>query len=70
MTSKTITIKEEIYNKLRQIKKDNESFSDLLDRLTQNVSPMEMLNSMAGTVDFGDADALKKDILKGRENWR
>ena len=33
MTSKMISIKEEIYNKLSKLKKANQSFSDIIERL-------------------------------------
>jgi predicted CopG family antitoxin len=70
MASKTITIKEDVYHKLKRIKRDNESFSELLSRLSKNVSPLEKLKEMAGSIDFEDADALKKDIRRKREDWR
>ena len=70
MASKTITIKEDVYLKLKRIKQDDESFSDLLSRLSKNVSPLDKLKEMAASIDFGDADALKKDIRRKREAWR
>lgn len=70
MVSKTITIKEDVYRRLKRIKRDGESFSDLLTRLSKNVSPIDKLLEMAGSIDFDDADSLKEDIRKKREAWR
>lgn len=70
MVSKTITIKEDVYRRLKRIKRDGESFSDLLTRLSKNVSPIDKLLEMAGSIDFEDADGLKEDIRQKREAWR
>jgi predicted CopG family antitoxin len=35
MTSRNLTVNEEVYNKLLEAKKDNESFSDVIERLLQ-----------------------------------
>lgn len=35
MASKNITIKEESYNRLKSMKRADESFSDVIDRLTE-----------------------------------
>ena len=37
MTSKMISVKEKIYKQLEQLKYPDESFSDLLERLIQNL---------------------------------
>jgi len=63
-TTKTQTIREEIYDKLRNLKREAESFSDLLDRLTSNVSTIELLKQVAGTIEFDNADALKEEIRR------
>ena len=36
MSSKNITIKEESYNRLKAMKRADESFSDVIDRLTED----------------------------------
>lgn len=36
MSSKNITIKEESYNRLKAMKRSDESFSDVIDRLTED----------------------------------
>ena len=67
VTTKTLTIREEIYDKLCRLKREDETLSDLLDRLTSNVSTIELLKQqMAGTIEFEDADTLKEEIRRKR----
>jgi predicted CopG family antitoxin len=35
MASKNLTVREEVYNKLLEAKKENESFSDVIERLLE-----------------------------------
>ena len=70
MGTKTITIKEEVYNSLLSLKRKDESFSDLLDRLTRKENPLDLLEQMAGTVDFGDTKDLIDEIRSKRSDWR
>ena len=48
MASKNITITEDAYDRLRALKRDNESFSDLVTRLTENADPMTFAGSCPG----------------------
>ena len=49
MASKNITITEETYEKLRAHKRADESFSDVIDRLTSSkTSPMESAGTYPG----------------------
>ena len=58
MTSHQISIRDDVYKKLINLKKENESFSDLIDRLSQRVKgswhALEQLNGIAGSdeLDF------------------
>ena len=61
---KTITIKKSLYDKLKAFKKENESFSDLLDRLIKSQSKKNILESMRGGIEFKDKEKLLKDIEK------
>ena len=70
MATKTITIKEEVYNSLLSLKRKDESFSDLLDRLAKKENPLELLEHMAGTIDFGDTEELIEEIRSKRSEWR
>jgi len=65
MASKNLAIKEEVYDKLIEAKKDNESFSDVIERLLEGKS--ELL-SYAG-VFSGDKefDEVLKDIKEVRK---
>ncbi len=50
---KTITIKEEVYEKLKPLKREGESFSDLLEELAENADPNETLRELRGSMEFG-----------------
>ncbi len=59
-----ISIRNDVYEKLIQLKKENESFSDLLDRLSQKAKEswqtLEQLNGIGGS------DTLKLEtVLQG-----
>ena len=63
---KTITIKKSVYDELMGFKKENESFSDLLDRLVKSQSKNELLLSLRGSVEFEDKEKLLREIEKKR----
>ena len=58
---KTITIRDEVYGKLLTIKRKEESFSELFDRLVDSTSPMETLKKLRGKVEFTDKE--KETVL-------
>jgi predicted CopG family antitoxin len=64
--SKTITIKKAVYDELIGFKKENESFSELLDRLVKSQSKREMLLTLRGSMEFEDKD----EFLAGIKNKR
>ena len=64
--SKTITIKNSVYNELIGFKKENESFSELLDRLVKSQSKKEMLLTLRGSMEFENRD----ELLAGIEDKR
>lgn len=64
MAFKTITLSEEAYKRLKERKKGNESFSDVIIRLTSNSS----LRDFVGIVDDTLLDELEKNIEKMRTN--
>lgn len=70
MSFKTLTIKEQTYNKLLAIKQKGESFSDLFDRLCRN--NIEILKKSQGAVDFEESEkkSLLKDIRQKRSEKR
>ena len=64
--SKTITIKNSVYDELKGFKKENESFSEVLDRLIKSQSKNDLLKSLRGSIEFGDKEKLIKEIEKKR----
>jgi predicted CopG family antitoxin len=56
MASHQISIRNDVYKKLINLKMKNESFSDLLDRLSQQAKgswhALEQLNGIAGSDEF------------------
>jgi predicted CopG family antitoxin len=71
---KTITIKDDVYRKLRGQKRKNESFSDLFERLSeQNVhSASEVLKKLRASIEFGksEKESILADIYTKRSERR
>ena len=67
---KTITIRDEVYKKLLMIKKNNESFSELFDRLAENKDPLETLMKLRATVEFKDKKEMLSEIYSLRAERR
>ena len=59
---KTITIRNEVYEKLQTIKGKNESFSELFDRLVECTAPVETLNKLRGKVEFTDKETMLSEL--------
>ncbi len=68
--SKTITIKNSVYDELKGFKKENESFSEFLDRLIKSQSKKDLLKSLRGSIEFDDKEKLLKEIEKKRREKR
>lgn len=66
MATKTISLDEEAYERLKARKKDGESFSDVVKRLAGERSWREV----AGILDDEEADALQAAIEEGRSGSR
>ena len=64
--SKTITIKNSVYDELIGFKKENESFSELLDRLVKSQSKREMLLTLRGSMEFENRDEFLAGIKDKR----
>ena len=58
---KTITIRDEVYRKLTTVKRQDESFSELFDRLVECQNSREILTKLRGSIEFHDED--KEQIL-------
>lgn len=57
MGKKTIRVREDVYERLKARKRPDESFSDLLDRLTDRESDFEQGFGALADVDFEGAMA-------------
>jgi len=62
MATKTISITEDAYERLRTNKMENESFTDVINRITNKRSIMEL----AGILSNKEADELKENISQIR----
>ena len=67
---KTITIREEVYRKLLTIKKKDESFSELFDRLAESKDPLETLSKLRGSVEFRKKKEMLSEIYSSRAERR
>ena len=63
MATKTITITEEAYNKLKVRKKGNESFSEVINR----IAPYTDWSDFAGVLSEESARKLEKSIKESRK---
>lgn len=66
MATKTLTITEDAYERLATAKEENESFSEVINRITGKVS----LLSIAGILTEKEADKLEASIAKSRQRSR
>ena len=60
--TKTLTIRDEVYNKLASVKKKDESFSELFERLLQGTSSIESLKRLRGSVEFRNKKKMLSEI--------
>ena len=51
--AKTLTIRNEVYNKLVAVKYPDESFSELFERLVDKEGSIEILKRLRGSIVFG-----------------
>ena len=70
MTSKTITIREDIYRMLLSIKGANESFSNFFERLVKSRKNIDKLKDLRGSVEFKNKEALLKELSDKRKEIR
>lgn len=67
---KTITIRDEVYGKLSTVKGENESFSELLDRLVEGADPIKTLMNLRGCVEFKNKEKILAEIRSLRDERR
>jgi len=63
---KTITVTKDAYDKLKKMKLDNESFSDVINRIG---SPKKDIKSLIGIMKGMDIELAKKKIKKFKEEF-
>ncbi len=63
MATKTITITVEAYEKLKRMKEERESFSDVINRMVKKRSLLEL----AGILNEKEGEEFEKAIKEGRE---
>jgi predicted CopG family antitoxin len=64
--TKTITIRDEVYERLMRVRREGESFSDLLERLLAGVDPLETLMRLRGCVEFEDKEKMISELKPPR----
>ena len=67
---KTITIRDEIYRKLLTIKRKDESFSELFDRLAENKDPLETLAKLRAKIEFREKEEMLSELQSLRTEQR
>jgi predicted CopG family antitoxin len=67
---KTITIRSDVYEKLTAVKGEDESFSELFERLVEGVDPIKTLKRLRGIIGPEDRKAILAELRKRRAEWR
>jgi predicted CopG family antitoxin len=67
---KTITIRDEVYHKLVTIKRKDESFSELFDRLAECQDSRQTLTKMRASVEFENKEQMLSELSTKRVERR
>jgi predicted CopG family antitoxin len=67
---KTITIREEVYTALTKVKKKDESFSELFDRLLKSTSSIGLLTKLKGSIELKQKTKILSEIYSKRLEMR
>jgi predicted CopG family antitoxin len=70
---KTLTIRDDVYERLAAIKGKGESFSELFERLAEHRGSLELLRRIRGSIEFESADekeAFLRQSMSKREEKR
>ena len=68
--TKTLTIRDEVYDKLTSVKRKDESFSELFERLVKGTGSLESLKRLRGSVEFKDKRKMLAEIEALRSERR
>lgn len=63
MGTKTVRLEEDVYERVRSQKRDDETFSEAIDRLTGGASLLDL----EGTLDDEEAEDVREAIEESRE---
>jgi len=64
MSTKTVSLRESAYEKLKNLKRENESFSDVVERISQSQS----LEDLEGS--YPEIGEVKEQIEEERDQFR
>ncbi len=67
---KTLTIRDEVYQRLLSLKREGESFSDLFERLADGVNPLEVVRRLRGSVDLPERETILAEVQMKRAERR
>lgn len=68
MSSKNVSLREDVYRELRSIKGEDESFSDVIERLMAAERGEHPLQAISGILDEEEAADLRAHVREFREN--
>jgi len=68
MSSKNVSLREDVYRELRSIKGEDESFSDVVERLVAAERGEHPLEAISGMLDEEEAEALREHVREFRED--
>lgn len=66
MGSKNISVRDDVYRALKEAKAEDESFSDVIERLLGRDSGEHPLYRLVGTLDGREAEAVRERIAEFR----
>jgi len=68
MSSKNISVREDVYRALKETKGDDESFSDVIERLLRSQEGDHSLFELVGMLDEEELDKLRSGSAEFRES--
>lgn len=68
MSSKNISVREDVYRALKNAKGEDESFSDVIERLVERADGEHPLYDLVGTLDDGEAERVRSRTTAFRDS--